>query len=268
MRHFVRAARTSHSAPAQGHEPLVRDSTVVDNLTRTQVELINKLLPWACFTVDTHGRRVGAPHSATKRATAQPIPDERIVMLDSLLNLRGKHVVELGCFEGVHTIALCDRGARVTAVDARPENVVKTLTRTWLYGHRPEVVLQDVEDPSATDIYECDVLHHNGVLYHLADPVSHLRRALAKTREGLLLDTHVSLESGATADYYVDGQRFRIKEFTEHPTTSPFAGTCATARWLLLDDLHAEIQRAGFSVLHEQVREERNGTRTLIIARR
>ena len=42
-----------------------------------------------------------------------------------------------------------------------------------------------------------------------------------------------------------------------------------SARWLLLDDLREEIRRAGFTdILVEDVREERNGARVLLIASR
>ena len=37
---------------------------------------------------------------------------------------------EVGCFEGIHTIALCQLGAEVVAVDARIENTVKRIART------------------------------------------------------------------------------------------------------------------------------------------
>lgn len=268
LRNVLRSRQGSHHVPAQGYEPLIRERSAVDSLGDHEIQRLNELLPWACFTADGQGRRVGKAASATKRSTPQSIPDERIVRLDAALGLRDKHVVELGCFEGVHTIALCDRAARVTAVDARVENVVKTLTRTWLYGHRPELALQDVEDTSATDIYECDVLHHNGVLYHLHDPVGHLRRALARVRSGLLLDTHISRDHEATSRYQVDGQSFRVREVKEFPD-SPFAGMYPSARWLLLDDLRDEVRRAGFEdVVVEEVREERNGLRVLLIARR
>ncbi len=268
LRNALRSRQGSPHVPAHGYEPLIRERSVADSLKADDIQALNELLPWACFTVDGQGRRVGRPANATKRSTPQVIPDERIVRLDAALGLRDKHVVEVGCFEGVHTIALCDRAARVTAVDARVENVVKTLTRTWLYGHRPELAVQDVEDASATDIYECDVLHHNGVLYHLQDPVGHLRRALARVRSGMLLDTHISREHEATSQYQVDGQSFRVREVKEYPR-SPFAGVYPSARWLLLDDLRDEVRRAGFEdVAVEEVREERNGLRVLLIARR
>lgn len=269
LRQRVRPGRSGFSVPADGFSPLHRDPGPVDSLHSAHLAAINELLPWACFTVDNQGRRIGAPRSASKRPTAQTIPDERILRLHEAVDLHDKHVLELGCFEGVHTIALCDLADRVTAVDARVENAVKTLTRTWLYGHRPEVLVHDVEDPDVDDVYDCDVLHHNGVLYHLLDPVRHLRRALPRARSGLLLDTHISREAEATSTYEVDGQRFRVKDFAEHPDTSPFAGMYQSARWLLLDDLRQEVLRAGFTdIAVEEVREERNGARVLLIARR
>jgi hypothetical protein len=256
-------------SPVDGYTPLDRASAPVDALPDARIADLNDLLPWACFTVDGLGRRIGRPASVKKRSAPQVIPDERIVRLHELVDLSDKHVVELGCFEGVHTIALCDLALRVTGVDARVENVVKTMTRTWLYGHRPELVLQDVEDATANDVYACDVIHHNGVLYHLLDPVAHLRRALARTRIGLLLDTHYSRDSEAMSSYEVEGESFAVKDFTEHPDTSPFAGVYASARWLRLDDLRRELRRAGFDqILVEETREERNGARVLFIARR
>lgn len=267
---LTRRRRQGHASQALGgFPPLDPDSgRVVDHWSTSQLGELNELLPWACFTVDGLGRRVGSPASREKRWEPQPLPDPRITRLDAEIPLHDRHVLEVGCFEGVHTVALCERAREVTAVDARVPNLVKTLTRTWLYGHRPTVALLDVEDPGQLELFDCDVLHHNGVLYHLVDPVGHLRRALPRVRHGLLLDTHVSTDAEATSTYAVDDQEFRIKEFREHPDSSPFAGMHTFARWLLLDDLREELIRAGFTVLVEELREERNGQRVLFMASR
>jgi tRNA (mo5U34)-methyltransferase len=37
--------------------------------------------------------------------------------------LSNKDVLEIGCFEGIHTIGLCNYSRRVYAVDSRIENV-------------------------------------------------------------------------------------------------------------------------------------------------
>ena len=63
--------------------------------------------------------RLGARHGAGSREVPEQIPDRRIELFDQRFGLRGSHVLELGCFEGIHTIALCDRADRVTGIDAR-----------------------------------------------------------------------------------------------------------------------------------------------------
>lgn len=263
-------ARSASSAiPFAGHEPLDRAPSEIDTWDDAQIAQLNALLPWNCFTVDTRGRRLGAAAWEGKRTDAQAIPDPRIVRLHQLVNLSQRRVLEVGCFEGVHTIALCDLAGSVVAVDSRVDNVVKTLVRTALYGHRPAVHLVDVErQDEARDLHN-DVLHHCGVLYHLKDPVAHLRAILPLTGHAVLLDTHYALENEAVSTYSCDGEEFLVKNYAEGGVEVPFAGMYDVARWLRLDDLVRELARAGFDdVLVNEPRQERNGARVLLIVRR
>lgn len=261
--------RRTVMAPAAGFDPVVRPASEIDRWADEQLAALNDLLTWHAFTSDTRGRRVGAVAWEGKRDQAQVIPDQRIELLDKLVGLTGAHVLEVGCFEGIHTIALCDRAARVTALDSRVDNVVKTIVRTNLYGARPEVVLGDLETLDAgSPLLRSDVLHHNGVLYHLSDPVRHLRAVLPSTGTGLLLDTHVARAEQATARYRVDDDEFRVYEYEEAGADVPFAGMRSFARWLMPDDLRGVLESAGFELLHEELRNERNGDRVLLIARR
>jgi len=261
--------RAPATAAATGFEPVDRPAAEVDRWDDEALAALNGLLPWHAFTADTNGRRVGAVAWEGKRDRPQAIPDERIELLDKLIGLSGSHVLEVGCFEGIHTIALCDRAARVTALDSRVDNVVKTIVRAHLYGARPDVVLGDLETLGVgSPLLSSDVLHHNGVLYHLSDPVRHLRSVLPATSAGLLLDTHVARPEQATSVYDVDGDEFRVHEYEEAGTEVPFAGMRSFARWLTVDDLRGVLETAGFEVLHEDLRHERNGDRVLLIARR
>ncbi len=105
----------------------------VDRLSDADVRRLNELLPWRCFTVDSHGRPFGDVARRGKRTTPQLIPDPRIERFHDRFDLSDKRVLEIGCFEGVHTIALCRLAEQVTAVDARIENVVKTVVRCALF---------------------------------------------------------------------------------------------------------------------------------------
>lgn len=128
-------------------------------------------------------------------------------MFDQEFGLPGRQVLEVGCFEGVHTIGLVQAGAKVTAVDARMENVVKAKLRCYFYGVAADIRRCDVEiEQEQQSLPEVDLLHYVGVLYHLVDPVRHLQVLAPKVRMGLMLDTHVATPESAQ-DVLTTGDR-------------------------------------------------------------
>ncbi|MGH8603524.1 MAG: hypothetical protein ACREXR_12355, partial [Gammaproteobacteria bacterium] len=54
----------------------------VEFLSDENLQALNALLPWKCFTVDSKGRRFGDRAWPGKRETPQPVPDPRIVGLN------------------------------------------------------------------------------------------------------------------------------------------------------------------------------------------
>ena len=274
------AARRSRAAARRRLSPLPRAgytghraaAPLVERLSDDELDRLNALLPWACFTVDGRGRRFGDAAWTGKREEPQAIPDRRIVLMDERFGLAGSHVLEIGCFEGVHTIALCQRAARVTAVDARVDNVVKTVVRCAFHDCHPRVLTCDIEAPAApTELAAlgADFVHHVGVLYHLRDPVRHLRALGTVAGSGLMLDTHVAPPGAASDEMSVDGETFRYMRYAEHGRTEVFSGMYDHAKWLPLDMLVGLLREAGFGdvdVVEE--RAERNGPRVLILAGR
>jgi tRNA (mo5U34)-methyltransferase len=243
-------------------------SGLVEQLSEEDLRRLNELLPWRCFTVDTQGRPLGGTAWRGKRDTPEAIPDPRIERLHARFDLSDKHVLEIGCFEGVHTIALCRLAGRVTAVDARIENVVKTIVRCALFEVSPRVFVQDVED-TGDEVLHADVCHHVGVLYHLEDPVGHLRRLGTWIARGMMLDTHYATDTDATETYEVAGDRFRYRPYRELGRADVFSGVRPSSRWLRLDDIVGELQRSGFDTVEVvEERHERNGPRALIFAER
>lgn len=156
---------------------------------------------------------------------------------------------------------------RVTAVDSRIENVVKTQVRCAMAGHYPGVHCWDVESsviPSGINL-SCDVLHHVGVLYHLRDPVGHLERIAPKVSQSIMLDTHVASQG----DPLKKENGYCYYEFSEHGRKNPFAGMYDYAKWLLLEDLEKLLGVLGFRNIEvAEKRNERNGLRVLIYAHR
>lgn len=258
------------SAPRERYIEARTPAGFVDRLSDADVERLNRLLPWRCFTVDSHGRPFGDVAWRGKRTAPQLIPDPRIERFHDRFDLSDKHVLEIGCFEGVHTIALCRLAEQVTAVDARIENVVKTVVRCALFGERPRVFVFDVEDGAEDDdLMRADLCHHVGVLYHLTDPVSHLRRIGTWISHGVMLDTHYAREEDIAEEYEVDGKPFRYRRYEEQGREDVFSGMRPHSKWLLMDDIVGVLSGIGFATVEVvETRDERNGPRVLLFAER
>jgi SAM-dependent methyltransferase len=228
------------------------------------------MLPWNAFTVDSRGRRFGGLSWAGKRDRPQEVPDRRVVLLDQRFPLADKHVLEFGCFEGIHTAGLCQFARRVTAVDGRIENVIKTIVRTGFYGFRPTVFQHDIEQsPAPIDLLQADVLHHVGVLYHLRDPVRHLLELGRYVRLGVMLDTHYALPEEATDSYVVDHRHYSFKHFAERGMADVFSGLYPQSKWLTAELIAELLKQAGFGRVEVvENRLERNGPRVLLFASR
>jgi len=262
-RPFGRAALQERYAEGRTAAPFV------DRLSDDELERLNGLLPWQCFTVDAHGRPLGGVAWRGKRSRPEIIPDRRIEHFHERFDLSDQHVLEIGCFEGVHTIALCRLAQRVTAIDARVENVVKTAVRCALFDVRPRVLACDVEQPDDEGLLRADLCHHVGVLYHLSDPVTHLRGLGRWISRGLMLDTHYAREEDASDSYEVDGERFRFRPYQELGRADVFSGMRPQSKWLLLEDLERVLGDGGFGTMEiVEKREERNGPRVLLYAER
>lgn len=235
-----------------------------------ELERLNRLLPWAAFVEDQHGRRFGAAYSPTKRNVPQAVPDPRIVELDRRVKLAGRTILELGCFEGIHTTALAALAGRVLACDSRIENVVKTLVRCAMFGTAPQVFRWDVEEPPPPGLdLRCDVLHHVGVLYHLTDPVAHLRMLAPLVGDTIMLDTQIAPPDAKERTYTTDGETWQYMHYQEGGREAPFAGMLDHAKWLFKDDLLDLVRTLGFTQLDvASLTQERFGPRLLLYARR
>jgi tRNA (mo5U34)-methyltransferase len=275
MKNLVRRGGNGHAPPPQkipfrGYTERLNEIEFVDPLGDDELGEINRLLDWKCFVADSRGRRFGNAAWAGKRCEPQAVPDPRILLLHERFDLADKHVLEVGCFEGIHTVGLSMFARQVTAIDARVENVVKTIVRCALFGRRPVIFKCDVEArPLPYEELACDVLHHVGVLYHLKDPVTHLLDLQRFVRFGVMLDTHYADESEANESYDAGGRAFRYKRYREYGHADPFSGMSDHSKWLRLDDLTGLLARAGFNEIEVvEKRAERNGPRVLLLARR
>jgi 2-polyprenyl-3-methyl-5-hydroxy-6-metoxy-1,4-benzoquinol methylase len=242
----------------------------LDTLSEEELAVVNDLLPWQSYVLDSHGRQFGKAAAAGKRSEPQEIPDRRIRLMDERFVLNGKRVLEVGCFEGIHTVGLMELGAMVLAMDARIEHVIKTTVRCFLMGLRPLCILkQDLEEDPSLPIV--DLIHHVGVLYHLSNPAEHLL-GLAKACRGLMLDTHYAREEecdliGAVQLEHSRAFAYRYKLYQEGGRLDAFSGMATHSKWLRLCGIVNLLNMGGFMKVEVvETREERNGPRALLFA--
>jgi SAM-dependent methyltransferase len=257
------------NAPLTGHGP-GSPAPFLDALPDAQLEELNAILAWNSFVVDGRGRRFGNVPWQGKGRAAEKIPNKRTRQMHQAFDLRGRSVLEIGCFEGAHTLGLCQLGAQVTAVDSRVENVVKTIVRTACFDHHPRVFVCDVERrPLPVELLRAEFCHHVGVFYHLADPVTHIRELGELIAHGILLDTHYAAAAEATERYEVGGESFAYQRYGEFGYDDVWSGMFDHSKWLTLDTILQLLNRAGFDrVLTTATHVGSQGPRATILVER
>ena len=261
--------RTRPALELKGFTPQ-EGAKFVDSLSDTDLQELNNLLSWNCFTVDINGRRFGNAAWLGKRNEPQAVPDRRILLMNERFKLADKHILEVGCFEGVHTVGLCRFAQKVTAVDTRIENVVKTIVRCAFYDVHPQVFKWNIEQAEGRpESLTADIAHHVGVLYHLKNPVHHLSTLGQFVRKAVMLDTHYALDHEATETSEINGKAYRYKRFLESGHSDTFSGEYDHSKWLRLDDIVGTLRCSGFDEVEiVETRSERNGPRVLMFAER
>ncbi len=235
-------------------------------IPQADLDEVNRILPWFAAAPLPDGRLLGRLDArAGKRTEPGRIPDKRIVRLNDAIPLRNLRVIEVGCFEGIHTVGLLQFCEDVTAIDVRPINVVKTAARVALSGLRARVAVQDVEKLSPS-FGRFDVMFHCGVLYHLLHPAEQLL-AVGRLADHLFLDTHIARDEPRIEERPAGPIVYRGAYHDEGGWSDPFSGRDPSAFWLTIESIQSLLLSAGFALQEVwEVREERNGPRAAIFA--
>jgi len=119
----------------------------------------------------------------------QAITEARLAHLERMdLPVAGKSVIDVGSGIGRLSEFFVERGCDVFCVDGRSENI-EELRR--LYPDRRAAVV-DLESDDLLAHGRFDVVFCYGVLYHLADPFSFIRRAAGICRELMIVETCIT----------------------------------------------------------------------------
>lgn len=227
--------------------------SIASSITPEQLKRLNATVKFGSLTPTPSGM-------LGRETRVYTLDDFRVAELSRRGLLEGSSVVELGCYEGAHTVCLGLAGANpITAVEGRIESLAAAMVRCGVYGVKADFVLADVESSFVSSFTwpVADVYFNCGLLYHMADPLPVLQRSCRSASKALLLDTHYAKNA---KDAYRGLLVKRQKEI-EHPKS----GMREYSLWMMLEDIVAVIRRS-FKNVEVSDRIEQNGPRATIIA--
>jgi tRNA (mo5U34)-methyltransferase len=113
------------------------------------------------------------------------------------MNVTGKSVLDIGCWDGAYSLEATRRGAaRVLATDHFSWNKAWGDRRAFELVRRnlaPSIEVMDIDIPdlSVATVGTFDIVLFCGVFYHLRHPFATLERIAALATECLVLETHL-----------------------------------------------------------------------------
>ncbi len=103
-------------------------------------------------------------------------------------DLRGKRVLDIGCWDGFYSFEAERHGAQVVAIDVQPSEKFPIAHRAL--GSRVQFHEMSVYELSRDRLGSFDIVLFLGVLYHLRHPLLALERVCEVTREVAVIETH------------------------------------------------------------------------------
>lgn len=187
--------------------------------------------------------------------------------------LSGVRIADLGCLEGGYSLALALRGADVTGIEARAENVAKCrVLEEHFELPNLRFVEDDVKNFTASAYGSFDAVLALGILYHLDSPASWIRQISRGCSRALLVETHYAPEDDAAVlelrpvirklgpieNMNVAGTAYRGRWFEEYRTEEerdgmPWASfSNPSSFWLTRRSILEALRDSGFALLYEQ----------------
>ncbi len=157
---------------------------------------------------------------------------------------KARSVLELGCLEGGHTVAIARAldAPRVVAIEGRPANADRArLVMRTLGLSNVEIEQADLETLDLRTLGRFDAVFNCGLLYHLPRPWELLGR-LADITQGMYLSTHYCRDEQANAE--VNGYSGLL--YGEYGLDEPLSGLSAQSFWPTRASLLAMLRTSGF----------------------
>jgi GT2 family glycosyltransferase len=239
--------RCFYYAPAEGQQVPPRPSP-----THRLAAVLEQCGPWQSrFQVE--GEAVGGPYDF--------VADERITRLRGELDLAGRRVLELGCLEGGHSVALSRLGPReLVSVEGRAANFVRCCVVKTVFGlDNVRFAFDDVRHVTLERYGRFDAAVSMGVLYHLPDPHVLLGH-LAELTDVVYLSTHYANdrypEHGPEAELKTPHGRRRGRLYQEYGLADPLSGLDPRSFWPYETELLDMCRAAGFADIKVMARDD------------
>ncbi|MBV9862074.1 MAG: class I SAM-dependent methyltransferase [Alphaproteobacteria bacterium] len=168
--------------------------------------------------------------------------------LNPALDVKDKTVLEFGPADGIHTGFLVASGARqVTAVEGRPENVVKLLAAQYAFGWRNvEIFTDNFQYPGPWASRRYDLVYAHGVVYHCQNPFPFME-LMIQLSDKIFLGGWVATETRPrsrwlNAEY--GGRSYRVQVYEE--PAHFLAGLATTSIFLSAEGVEEFFRDRGY----------------------
>lgn len=164
-------------------------------------------------------------------------------------------ILELGSFEGGHTVALRQNGVKeVVAVEARKSNIQKSeFIKSIFEIENITFIEADLETYNISNLGKFDAVFCVGVLYHLTNPTKTLSQ-ISKISNQAFIWTHYSENES--------------KYVREGGLEDPLSGTRAHSLWLSIEEFKSICVEAGFHINELLLQSNDNGPALIAILKK
>ena len=162
-------------------------------------------------------------------------------------DLRGKRVLDIGCWDGWFSFEMDRRGAAVMAADIVERETFQAARKAL--GSRVEFVLSDVYHLTPERVGRFDIVLFLGVLYHLKHPLLALERVCSLATDLALVESFVTddgtdLNAPPVLEYYENSELVGRFDNWCGPNTSCLLAFCRTAGFATVEPCGVVDQRA------------------------
>lgn len=207
-------------------------------LSNFDLAQFNKEFNWASHSALLDGRTLGDGRFDQK--------DLWLELFKQIPDLKMKSVLEVGCNEGFYSVRLDKLCAHVTALDIRPKNIIASLITNFIHETNVDFKLFDLNDFQHYPVKH-DIIYHCGVLYHIKNPIEHLR-AVAEKCETLFLSNRCFSTEGSRPYLGTEEiEGYTLHKVKEYKYSHVYGGVTEYSCWIDPKDMENILHYVGFS---------------------